>query len=239
MTTLPSTLILAFDNEDKGTPQSIFLFVCKHQEGIDIKTALGTAFRRWYSTADGQAYVDQDGNNWGDATNVPDDFLKEQGIIAYYSAEGTNGDGQASLNVKFDDKLVVDHNESLFDIGEADDEDENQDKAEVLLCGQCGHYHFLGWTGDCRDDAHRFTTDDLDAKFGKDGWDCVIDEEEGDGEDEAPLTDEAFCSVCECRVQAVRSAANIEFGTLSHHADSSGDTCPGSGQATGRIESHE
>lgn len=41
---------------------------------------------------------------------------------------------------------------------------------EVYLCGICDHYHLIEWDGDCREDANRFTMDELDAKFGPDEW---------------------------------------------------------------------
>ena len=35
-------------------------------------------------------------------------------------------------------------------------------------CGICGHMHPTAWDGDCRDDANRFTNDELDRNFP--GW---------------------------------------------------------------------
>jgi hypothetical protein len=40
-------------------------------------------------------------------------------------------------------------------------------------CGICGHCHNVEWNGDCREDARRHTCDDLDARFGPDGWRLV------------------------------------------------------------------
>ena len=42
-------------------------------------------------------------------------------------------------------------------------------------CGCCGCWHDRDLPGhfDCRDDAHRFTTDELDARYGAAGWDEV------------------------------------------------------------------
>ncbi len=37
-------------------------------------------------------------------------------------------------------------------------------------CGQCGHYHQEGFTGDCRDDSERFTCEQLDDQYGPNGW---------------------------------------------------------------------
>ena len=46
-------------------------------------------------------------------------------------------------------------------------------KAVYRECGQCGHWHAEDLPGhiDCRDDAHRFTSDELDAHHGVDNWD--------------------------------------------------------------------
>ena len=51
-------------------------------------------------------------------------------------------------------------------------------------CGICGYFHPADWNGDCRDDAHRFTSEQLDILFpdkNEDGWpDWVeVDKEEG------------------------------------------------------------
>ncbi len=40
-------------------------------------------------------------------------------------------------------------------------------------CGCCGHFHPIGFTGDCRDDANRFTAEQLTARYGEDGWDYL------------------------------------------------------------------
>jgi hypothetical protein len=41
-----------------------------------------------------------------------------------------------------------------------------------FYCGQCGGYHWdlLPPDIDCRDDAHRFTLSELDARYGPVGW---------------------------------------------------------------------
>lgn len=53
--------------------------------------------------------------------------------------------------------------------------DDKMLKPDYYLCGGCCHYHPKGWTGDCRDDANRFTQDDLDEKHGAREW-CEVDE---------------------------------------------------------------
>jgi hypothetical protein len=40
----------------------------------------------------------------------------------------------------------------------------------VVECGCCSEYHLADYFGDCRDDAHRFTSDQLDHQYGLDGW---------------------------------------------------------------------
>lgn len=38
-------------------------------------------------------------------------------------------------------------------------------------CGICNHYHPAAeWNGDCRDDANRFRSEQLDERHGADGW---------------------------------------------------------------------
>ena len=41
---------------------------------------------------------------------------------------------------------------------------------EYDLCGCCGSFHPPKWNGDCREDANRFTEDELDQKHGAWGW---------------------------------------------------------------------
>lgn len=37
-------------------------------------------------------------------------------------------------------------------------------------CGGCDHHHPFGWSGDCRDDAQRYSLDRLDRTYGEQGW---------------------------------------------------------------------
>jgi hypothetical protein len=37
-------------------------------------------------------------------------------------------------------------------------------------CGICGAYHFADWDGDCREDQARHNPDELDARYGPQGW---------------------------------------------------------------------
>lgn len=51
-------------------------------------------------------------------------------------------------------------------------------------CGCCGSYHKPGFTGDCRDDANRFTPEQMEAEHGPDVWDRVLDLETQMSKDE-------------------------------------------------------
>lgn len=45
-------------------------------------------------------------------------------------------------------------------------------KPTFYHCGICEHWHPINWDGDCRDDASRFSTSDLEDRYGQqdDGW---------------------------------------------------------------------
>jgi hypothetical protein len=45
----------------------------------------------------------------------------------------------------------------------------NASKPRYYDCEICGYYHPWEWNGDCRDDAARFTDEELDAKHPL-GW---------------------------------------------------------------------
>ena len=40
-------------------------------------------------------------------------------------------------------------------------------------CGWCDAYHSVDWWGDCREDAARFSSEDLDEKHSTFGWEEV------------------------------------------------------------------
>lgn len=44
------------------------------------------------------------------------------------------------------------------------------DIPEFYECGNCSAFHSANWMGDCREDAARFFTEDLDDKYGSTGW---------------------------------------------------------------------
>lgn len=58
-------------------------------------------------------------------------------------------------------------------------------RPKYFYCCGCDHFHPLGWVGDCRDNAHRFTAMDLDAKHPAKrgsldlGW-AEVDEDTGE-----------------------------------------------------------
>lgn len=49
----------------------------------------------------------------------------------------------------------------------------NDKKPKFYECGICSHWHSLEWNGDCRENAARFFSDQLDEKYGKFGWEPV------------------------------------------------------------------
>ena len=56
-----------------------------------------------------------------------------------------------------------------------------------IECGCCGQMHDRNLPGsiDCRDDAHRFTLDDLDAHYGAANYDEITIEDQMDAEERA------------------------------------------------------
>jgi len=55
-------------------------------------------------------------------------------------------------------------------------------KPQFYECGICGALHPANWNGDCRDDANRFHTEQLDAKYGESNWEEVETPETGHAE---------------------------------------------------------
>ena len=67
---------------------------------------------------------------------------------------------------------------------------ESELKPAYYRCGGCDSLHPLFFTNDCRDDANRFASDELDAKHGELGWDEVDEESEDlDREELSKLTE--------------------------------------------------
>ena len=46
-------------------------------------------------------------------------------------------------------------------------------KPRFYECGICTQMHSAEWNGDCRQDDARFNIEDLDAKYGQDGWEEI------------------------------------------------------------------
>lgn len=70
--------------------------------------------------------------------------------------------GPPSLAKQFHDQRI----EALA-LADRVDQDES---LEFYQCGICDCYHPRQWNGDCRDDKNRFAVDQLDEKYGPDGW---------------------------------------------------------------------
>lgn len=98
---MKTTIIKAYDNEDKGTPQSIFIFVAVHTDEVEAEASIKSAFKDWAATPDGAEFIDEEGTNWGDALNIPQEFLEKYGVTSLEPAATA------------DHEIVVDHNESL------------------------------------------------------------------------------------------------------------------------------
>ena len=58
-------------------------------------------------------------------------------------------------------------------------------KPHYYECGICGHLHPWSFNGDCRDDANRFTFEQLDATHGKpvftEAWHMHLEDRQGGG----------------------------------------------------------
>jgi hypothetical protein len=49
---------------------------------------------------------------------------------------------------------------------------------QYVECGSCGGFHRSDYWGDCRNDAERFTAEDLDTKHGPNNWDYLSIEDQ-------------------------------------------------------------
>jgi len=87
-------------------------------------------------------------------------------------------------------------------------------------CGICENWHPADWNGDCRDDAHRFDPDELDARHGPNGWQAIdmdsVDDvvemyEDGEGDDGAAADDSggSLYRVTLTRVVRVEQVATV------------------------------
>lgn len=111
------TMIVAVDRDN----HEAFCFYMVHDPETAIALNLAKAFQDWYHTPDGRKYVDENGTNWGDATYIPDEFLKKHGIYKYDALVSTSGYINPTTKqprwkiaiTHYDHTLTVDHNESL------------------------------------------------------------------------------------------------------------------------------
>src|SRR5947209_5878644 len=110
--TVEGTMILAYDTEGGLEPKDIFIFHAIHEPGIrDIKLPLKAAFEEWSKTDDGKEYIEDNGTNWGDATEIPVEILAKHGIYGYENAESLNRNGSRQIAIFLRHRIVVDHNE--------------------------------------------------------------------------------------------------------------------------------
>lgn len=56
-------------------------------------------------------------------------------------------------------------------------------KILYVECGCCGHYHRVEFGGDCRDNAHRFTAEQIESMHGVTIWEQVWTLEDQEMED--------------------------------------------------------
>ena len=112
--TVEGTLILAYDSEGGLEPKDIFVFHAVHEPLIrDIRLPLKAAFEEWSKTSGGKEYIEDNGANWGDATEIPNEILAKHGIQSYENAETMSLDGSRQITIVLHHRIIVDHNESL------------------------------------------------------------------------------------------------------------------------------
>lgn len=80
---------------------------------------------------------------------------------------------------------------------------------QFYTCGTCDHYHRKGYLDDCRNDEERFTADELDEKFGAEGWEEI--------DPETDEFDPSSADKWEC--PGVQAADNLSTGALLAAAD--------------------
>lgn len=131
------TIIQAVIRKDNNIEiESVFLIVCEHNDTpnavVLIPMFVGAAFRNWYMTdKECRDYVDNgNGINWGDTLEIPDEYLRKQGIQALYPLVSGNGEKKID-QIEFNGFIVVNHDDELFDLGLADDELDGK-------CTSCG-----------------------------------------------------------------------------------------------------
>lgn len=128
-----TTLIVAIDRDaaiGSSFDDCAWNFYMIHDKGLDIKESLSAAFQEWYATPEGRAYVEGDGTNWGDATYIPDKFLKKHGIYAFDALASTKGKRWKIAISEYDQMETVEHGESLIEETDEDDGDDADEEEE-------------------------------------------------------------------------------------------------------------
>lgn len=105
-----TTLIKAYASADRSSIM-IWLFRIVHHEDIDPIAALKTAWARWMTTSEGQEYVDNNGENFGDSLNIPDEFLATAGISKFDQLNEFGG-----TTVSWDQTITLDHDEHVTNL---------------------------------------------------------------------------------------------------------------------------
>ncbi len=106
------TLIAALEPDTND----VHLFLALAPEGTDIERAVREAFTEWHGTPEGQAFVRENGPNWGDALSIPTASLRRHTIERLEPAFRPDGRVNPILVDRgFQRRLVVDHNTLLID----------------------------------------------------------------------------------------------------------------------------
>lgn len=84
MTTRKTLLIVTLEDR-LDEHDAVHVYYAEHslEHYLDFEGALARAFSAWAKTEEGKAFVTKKGWNWGDALDVPQDFLRAQGIVHY------------------------------------------------------------------------------------------------------------------------------------------------------------
>lgn len=107
------TLIIAVGNEGMDVCDAHLLeAVHEGEDQYSLREAIKGAFADWAKTSDGQDYINDNGTNWGDAMSIPDEFLRAHGVSSMDALEDYS-EGVYVNGGKFDNKIVVDHDEEL------------------------------------------------------------------------------------------------------------------------------
>ena len=90
-------------------------------------------------------------------------------------------------------------------------------KPLYLECGYCGHFHRAGYSGDCRDNANRFSGNALDAQHGENQWVCVDEETQMEWEVRHDLNGFYLCSKDEAICEDL-GHASVGFDGRTHYS---------------------